>query len=685
MPDDPDPKAAQSPADVPVARVVLFSSGVGFFEHAGTVTGDSSTELRFKSEQINDILKSLVLQDVGGQVSSVVYPSQDPLAKTLKSFQVDITENPSLADLLNQLRGAKVTACLATDTAAGTILGVEKRQRPVGDHGIADYWVLNLLSGAAIRSVSLEDLRQLELDEPRLQEELTRALAALAQARDQDKKPVVIRFAGEGTRAVRLGYVVEAPVWKTSYRLLLRDSGENDGAPAGGKPGATLQGWAIVENQTDNDWKSVELSLVSGRPISFIQELYQPLYVSRPVVRPELYANLRPQAYDAGMAMAPQQEFAPGGGASAGVAQSLSAPAPPQAMRRRAKAALPSSVAYGAQMEGSFDANRGVSSQAESAQVGELFQYTVSGVSLPRQKSAMIPIVTDDIEAERLSIYNHAVLAKNPLYGARLTNTTGKHLLQGPVTVLEGGSYAGDARIDNLPPGQHRLISYGVDLQVLVQHPDASVNVAIQTGKIVKGTLSISQRRTVTQDYLFDSKAPRKKTLIVEHPIQPQFTLFDTPGPAETTDQVYRFRLDVEPSKQAKLTVKTEWVYAETVAILDGADAPLVRYSSSAKIPPGVRAALADAIRRKQALAGTARQIQERRAQLVELANEQERLRDNLKSVPEKSPYYTRLLNKLNEQENTIERLQAEVQTYEKNRDKEQAELEEYLEGLEVG
>src|SRR5215475_3492051 len=93
---------------VPVTKVMLFSSGVGYFEHAGTVRGDVSTELRFKASQINDILKSLVLQDQdGGRIGVITYPSQDPIGKTLRSFQVDITKNPSLADLLNQLRGAR--------------------------------------------------------------------------------------------------------------------------------------------------------------------------------------------------------------------------------------------------------------------------------------------------------------------------------------------------------------------------------------------------------------------------------------------------------------------------------------------------------------------------------------------------------------------------------------------------
>src|SRR5277367_4311843 len=116
-------------ADVPVKQVVLFSSGVGYFEHDGLVRGDGSTELRFKTNQINDILKSLILQDLdGGKVSAVTYPSQDPIAKTLKSFQVDITSNPPLAELLNQLRGAKVTLASNGASIDGTILGVEEHK-----------------------------------------------------------------------------------------------------------------------------------------------------------------------------------------------------------------------------------------------------------------------------------------------------------------------------------------------------------------------------------------------------------------------------------------------------------------------------------------------------------------------------------------------------------------------------
>ncbi len=281
--------AAPTTTDVPVTKVVLFSSGVGYFEHSGSVRGNSATELRFKTSQINDILKSIVLQDQdGGRVGVITYPSQDPLAKTLKSFQVDITQNPSLAQLLNQLRGARVTIQSPAERLSGIILGVESRAKGGEKDASFDVPVLNLLTGATIRAVELPSITNLTLDDPQLQEELTRALGALVQARDQDQKPVTINFTGIGERRVRIGYVVETPVWKTSYRLLLDDRAKL------GK----LQGWAIVENQTESDWNHVSLSLVSGRPISFVMDLYQPLYATRPVVVPEMYAGLRPQLYE---------------------------------------------------------------------------------------------------------------------------------------------------------------------------------------------------------------------------------------------------------------------------------------------------------------------------------------------------------------------------------------------------
>jgi hypothetical protein len=660
---------ATQPGEVPVKSVVLFSSGVGYFEHFGTVTGDAATELHFKTNQINDILKSLVLEDLdGGTVGAVTYPSQDPLEKTLKSFQVDITNNPPLADLLNQLRGAQVTLSFGPEKVSGTVLGVETKQRIIGDSKTAvPVAVLNLLSGASIRAISLDDVRDIQLDDPKLQEELNRALLALAQSRDQDKKPVTINFRGKGDRRVRLGYVVETPIWKTSYRLLL---GED-------KP--QLQGWAIVENQTDNDWNNIQLALVSGRPISFTENLYDPLYITRPVVEPELYASLRPQTYAPGMAekqmamaFAQQRQQESHEMAYAQARQSFNADAENQVLASAAPAPM--------------NAAASIASIASAAQVGELFEYTIGNVSLPRQKSAMLPIITDPVEVEKLSIYNQSVMATHPLNGARVKNTTGKHLLQGPITVIDGGTYAGDAQIDNVPPGQDRLLSYGIDLQMLVDATKSSSDDAVQSGRIEKGVLYITRKYVSEQDYVADNKSDKDKTLIIEHPRRQDWTLVETDKPIETTDTLYRFKGVVPAGKSTKLAVKEQMVQDETLDILPGDTSQIDVYSRTGEIPKPVRDALAKAVQLKNAVVDTQRQITDHDQALTDITTEQSRIRDDMKAADDKqSPYYVRLLKKLDDQETTIEKLQGEKKDLTQSLNDQQKALEDYLANLNVG
>lgn len=668
---------------VPVTKVMLFSSGVGYFEHAGTVHGNGSTELRFKTSQINDILKSIMLQDQdGGRIGAVTYPSQDPLSKTLKSFQVDIAQNPTLADLLNQLRGAKVAVQTGGERLAGTVMGVEMRQKATGQGEPVATPVLNLLSGPTIRAVELQSISNLSLEDPQLQDELTKALAALVQARDQDKKPVTINFTGTGDRHVRIGYVVETPIWKTSYRLMLEPNSKI----------GRLQGWAIVENQTESDWNNVSLSLVSGRPISFTMDLYQPLYSTRPNIVPELYAGLHPQVYSAGItatadtarfgAMPAPAAGAPGARASAPRRIGYDANGRPLAMQldEVVTTGLGRGVAGGvAKPAMGFD--NSVRSIAQSAQLGELFQYTVGNVTLARQKSAMLPIITDTVQVEHVSIYNASVLPNNPLNGVWFKNTTGKHLLQGPLTVLEKDGYAGDAEIDNVPPGQSRLISYGIDLDLTVQQKAGQVE-SLVGARIVKGTLILDRKLVQTVTYLTDNKSSKDKELVIEHPIQPQWKLVDTPKPFETTSSVYRFKGAAPAHKVTTLAVNQEWIRNETVALANTDPSTLLYYSRTGQMPKDVRDALAKAIQLKQGIAALDQQINAHTQQINEITAEQTRIRENMKTVAPSGQYYDRLLSKLNEQETTIEKLQSERKDITTRRDSARKDLDDYLNSL---
>jgi predicted RNA-binding Zn-ribbon protein involved in translation (DUF1610 family) len=159
----------------------------------------------------------------------------------LRSFQVDLSNNPSLATLLTQIRGSQVKVTIPAEHLQGVVLGLEKKQTMVNaKEQSVEAWVLNLIAGGIVRSIPLDEVQGVELEDTQLQEELHKALLALTQARDQAKKPVVISFEGVGERRVRVGYIIETPIWKTSYRLLLPERPEEP---------AKIQGWAIVEKR----------------------------------------------------------------------------------------------------------------------------------------------------------------------------------------------------------------------------------------------------------------------------------------------------------------------------------------------------------------------------------------------------------------------------------------------------
>src|SRR5437879_717079 len=314
-----------------------------------------------------------------------------------------------------------------------------------------------------LRAVKLSEVQQLRFSNPVIEAEFRRALEVVALSHDSQKKAVSLHFAGDGKRKVQVGYVVEAPIWKTSYRLVM--DGENKGKPY-------LQGWAMVENPTDEDWAGVKMALVSGRPISFKMDLYNPLFINRPTVEPELFASLRPPTYSGGFkgeglalreelagqqkkamppapkgAAAPRGLAAPGGGEAANrLLLGKDADGDALAERRRFAGDV------GKELAGRI-ATGGVGSAATGGQLGDFFQYAIDHpVSLARQKSALLPIVGKDVEGSRVSIYNPAVQAKHPLLGLRLKNTSGLHLPQGPIRVFEGRTYAGEHRLLDVQP-----------------------------------------------------------------------------------------------------------------------------------------------------------------------------------------------------------------------------------------
>jgi hypothetical protein len=688
QPDEPPARAAQ----LPIGQVVLFSSGVGYFQREGTIEGDARVDLSFPTTDVNDLLKSMVLRDLdGGHVSAVSYDSNAPVERTLKSFAVNLQGNPSFADILHQARGEKAEVALANAGAGalnGTIIGVERQRQQVNKE-VVEQPVLNLWCPDGMRSVKLSEVQRVRFLNAGLDAEFKKALETLAASHDTRKKAVSIRFAGEGRRRVRVGYVVENPIWKTSYRLVLSAKGE-------GKP--YLQGWAVVENPTDEDWKGVRMALVSGRPISFQMDLYTPLYVPRPVVVPELFQGLRPVAYSGAML---EDVSAAGGQAKAEGAEPMNKPARPgeagaKEVLKRSGGSGGRGFGFGGGGFGGAHAREveeqlrdqrlnlgdSVSSAASAARLGDFFQYAIDRpVTLPRQKSALLPIVGKDVEASRVSIYNEGVQAKFPLLGLRFKNTSGLHLMQGPITVFEGSSYAGDARVQDLQPKEERLLSYAIDLGTEVSPAPAQGKGRVTRLKAVKGVVTITTKLVESRIYTAKNRSGQGRTLLIEHPVRHEFKLVDC-KPAETAADVYRFEVKLPAGATEALAVKEERLIDSAVSISSQSDEQVRILLREAVVSDAMRKGLQRAMELRLAVEKTKREAAELKRQHDAIVEDQKRLRANLKEMPETAKAYKRYLEKFDQQETDIEKLQAELKRLEAAQHSQQKALDDFLAGF---
>lgn len=648
---------AQELNQLDLSRVVLYSSGVGYFEQSGTVTGNANLRLTFQAEQLNDVLKSLVVRDLdGGSISSVVYPGQDPIERTLGSFALDLSGNPDLASILGQLRGVSLRIGRGgSQESQGKLVGVESYYPPSeGNLRPSPKYRINLLTSRGLESLELEGASFLALEDPRLNSELQAALEVLAGQTAEQGRPVSIMFTGTGRRRVSLSYVAEAPVWKTSYRLDFGDGTLGKGL---------LQAWAIVENTSDTDWENIQLSLVSGSPVSFIQDLVTPIYVDRPRIASSAADIVAPSTYDSASPVeAPS------------AARSL-APAPSSAFGFSAMAEMEAKQA---------DANilgSGVEASASSARAGELYSFSIQGlVSIPRRQSGMIPLVVQSIPVEPISIYSGNENSVHPMAGLRIVNESGSRLPAGPMTVYGSGIYAGDALIESLGAGEERILSYARDLDLRVSE-DWDQDRHISSFSINRGVLIVSRRVESRREFEVSNTSDRGKKLLIEHPKSSR-SLEPGMAPEESSAELFRFGLDVPARSTRTLEIRESEIVSESISLLASRSATYLNYLTEGAMTPAQRQALQRAAELRQALDAFDGKISDLNRARSTAVSDQARVRSNLEVVGRDSSQGQIFLERLLELENQILSLDRDVETARKDQAEARTQFEAYINNL---
>jgi hypothetical protein len=305
-------------------------------------------------------------------------------------------------------------------------------------------------------------------------------------------------------------------------------------------------------------------------------------------------------------------------------------------------------------------------------------------VTLARQTSAMLPIVNAEVQGEKVSIYNPRVHAKHPLNGLQLTNSTDLHLMQGPITVFDGGAYAGDARIEDLAPGAGRLISYALDLNMEVAVESRSQPDELVSVKIVKGTLHAERKYERVSKYTAKNSAGKDKKLLIEYPLDANWKLVAPKKPTQKTRNLYRFALDVKSGDTSNLEVKEERTATQYITLTNMNSGTIAFYIKARVVSDKVKAALQEIARRNHELQliGTTRQEAQRQIQAIE--QDQNRIRANMSRVPRDTDLYRRYIKKFTNQENHVETLRENISKLTEKEQQLRKARDEYLLRLSV-
>ena len=710
-------------SNLPIRRVVLFKHGVGYFEREARVTGDKPLALSFKQREVSDVLKSLTVLDLdGGTVSAVSYDSTTPVEQLLAEIALSIPDSGSLVGLLPQIKGARA-AVKPTGGAAlqGAILGIDTLETTT-DGTTAKHPRLALLTDSGdVRTFDLFDLELTLLDEG-IKRDLYFYLRTQLASKKKDARTFTLFAQGEGERTVRVSYVLEAPVWKATYRVLLNEGaqqptplpplpegrGEQDAGKSNSAHGAQtsdsplpegrgaggvgasaqplIQGWAVVDNTSDEDWSEVDLTLVAGLPVSFTHDLYTPRYIRRPVVEVrETTGVLPPMAeygFDDDLDDDDDDEFNDTGESYA------SKPVVSDRERMMRKGIV---VAASGMLDDAPRAKSAVSSvqaQTRERQVGDLFEYGIEKpVTVRRNQSALVPILLKPFNGRSVLLYQKAARPENPIRCVEFENTTGLTLEGGPVTVLDSGSYVGEAMLDTMKPTENRLVGYAVELAVRVldnvdSHSDRVTRVVIRNG-----TLRTHYAQVQKTAYTFSSKSEKEQVVYLDHPRDGrEWKLFDTAKPHEITENYWRFRFALPPNAVTKFVVQQAQTLYQNWGLSDLTEKQLAAWVSAKYLDKPTEKALKDALAQRQKLAQIENKLNKLNEERGKIHTDQQRVRENLGALGDRASekeLRERFVATLGKQEDRLASMLAEEDTLRADRDAAREKLNELLAKLE--
>jgi hypothetical protein len=625
-------------AEIPIRRVVLYQNGVGYFERRGKLDGNVFA-LQARPAQINDLLKSLTVIDLSqGRAVSVSLPLEQRGDRVLSQLPKQVREAGGILDVLTVFRGARVEVVGRGHfgTVTGRIVGVEDlRQKDEHKEEVVPDWRLTIKTAdgdlvvypvTAIERISIQD-RTLSVG---LEQSLDVSL------NEGNWKPVwlSVRLAGEAPHDLLATYIVEMPRWKPAYRMVLGKAKQ-----------PLLQGWAVVDNVSGEDWIDVQLSLVAGTPMSFVYDLHSPQYTSR--------VDLTPRAVQ--RAVAPPRD-------EPGITEKDRVQRVYAGKRRASKESGPTSEAkktaeapeeedYDAEQEGEAPSGAAPSKpapvslddtlqadaprEAKTQKMGALFRYDIQDpVTIPDRSSTLVAIVNQRVNGEEVVYFRPELTGgrtSHPYRAVRLRNDTGSTLETGPIAVYSDGTFVGEGFLERMEASTTSMLTFAIDSHVVLETDQGARDESVRLIKIIDGQLVSEVLRVETITYAIDNRHRRAITAFVKTPKRTDWKLKLQPTGTVVTSDALLVPLRIDGGSKAKL--KLEWTkrLEQRVAVDSSSSTTLLKlYLSAGSAPPHIAKVIREVLDLKRQVSDLNDESQRLNQQHGRLSADQDRVRKNL-------------------------------------------------------
>ena len=628
--------------ELPIKRVVLSTAGLAQFTHAGEVKPGSTVELSVRLDQVDDLLKSLTIFDQQNAIGGVSLPGRAPLKELFRDLPFGPEALTSLPALLNTLVGSEVE--IDGDTSAkGRLLKVtqETVQLPDGGGQTVQHR-LTLMTGSGLVQAVLEKLSSVQFSDPDTQAQINKALAGIAENQAKERRKLSINLLGDDERDAGFSYVVSAPVWKTAYRLVLP---KNEGDKV------RLQGWAIVENLTGNDWSDVELSLVSGNPVALKQSLYTAFYADRPEVPVTVAQRIVPRKDEMDDAVpaapAPREQATAKHSLRGRAGGMLSMFSADTAAEAEAGLKIRQDIGGGA-----------LAAEAEEAATQISYRFPAR-ITLANGSTMMVPFVDREISASRIWLYQPDTNARHPLASVRIENDTETALPAGIITAFdrtESGmtDFVGDAQLPLTAKGVSKFVTFALDAKTDIRRTDNGVQVT-RLGKAVNGVLTISTKSVRTIDYEITPPVEEDRAIVIEEPRVDGWKPTASLEQIKLTASRLRYEINAPKGETTKTQLRLERVDDEKIRL--SSLAPDTLYATLNGLQ-NTGSALKETLAELRKIASAINEAERNKRKLDnendQIGRDQERIRENLAAVGQTSDLGRRYLETLREQEDRL-------------------------------